>query len=456
MVKYFGTDGVRGVANKELTPELAFKLGRAGGYVLTQHAQEVADRENTVPRVLVARDTRASGQLLEYALVSGLLSVGIEVLKLGVITTPAVAYLVKAQGADAGIMISASHNPAADNGIKFFGPDGYKLLDSEEEEIEKYLDAPVDELPRPAAEGLGTVDDYPEAAQKYLQFIEQTVSDELTGVKVVLDSANGATSKLVNRLFADLDTDFQTIATSPNGLNINDHVGSTHPEQLAAKVVETGADVGLAFDGDGDRCIAVDEQGNIIDGDKIMYILGTYFSQRGRLKNDTIVTTVMSNIGLYKAIKKSGLKSVQTQVGDRYVVEEMRAHDYNLGGEQSGHIIIFDYHNTGDGMLTGIQLLNIMKQTGKKLSELAAPVKTYPQRLINVKVSDKKHWRDHEAIVAAIDTVEKQMAGDGRVLVRPSGTESLLRVMAEAPTQELVDNYVAQIVDVVRNEIGVD
>lgn len=456
MVKYFGTDGVRGIANQELTPELAFKLGRCGGYVLTQHAQEGEDRENAVPRVLVARDTRASGQLLEYALISGLLSVGIEVLKLGVITTPAVAYLVKAQGADAGIMISASHNPAADNGIKFFGPDGYKLSDEEEEEIEKYLDAPEDTLPRPAAAGLGTVDDYPEAAQKYLQFIEQTVSDNLTDLKVVVDGANGSTSKLVNRLFADLDTDFQTLATNPNGLNINDHVGSTHPEKLAAKVVETGADVGLAFDGDGDRCIAVDEQGNIIDGDKILYVLGTYFAQRGRLKNDTIVTTVMSNIGLYKAIEQADLKSVQTQVGDRYVVEEMRAHDYNLGGEQSGHIVIFDYHNTGDGMLTGIQLLNIMKQTGKKLSELTAPVKTYPQKLVNVKVSDKKHWRDHPAIVEAIDTVEKEMAGDGRILVRPSGTQSLLRVMAEAPTVDLVEKYVDQIADVVRNEIGVE
>ena len=454
MVKYFGTDGVRGVANKELTPELAFKLGRAGGYVLTQHADDKANRP--APRVLVARDTRASGQMLEYALISGLLSVGIEVLKLGVITTPAVAYLVRAQGADAGIMISASHNPAADNGIKFFGSDGYKLLDSEEEEIEAYLDATNDELPRPAAEGLGVVEDYPEASQKYLQFIEQTVSEDFGDIKVVVDGANGSTSGLVNRLFADIDADFTTIATSPDGININDHVGSTHPEKLAATVVEKGADLGLAFDGDGDRCIAVDENGQIVDGDKIMYILGTFFAERGRLKNDTIVTTVMSNIGLYKAIEKAGLKSVQTQVGERYVVEEMRANGYNLGGEQSGHIILFDFHNTGDGMLTGIQLLNIMKQTGKKLSELAAPVQTYPQRLVNVPVTDKKNWQAHPAIVSIIDTVEKEMNGDGRVLVRPSGTQSLLRVMAEAPTQELVDKYVDQIADVVRNEIGID
>lgn len=453
-MKYFGTDGVRGIANQELSPELAFKLGRAGGYVLTQHAQQEAEEGTTAPRVLVARDTRASGQLLQHALIAGLLSVGIEVLNLDVITTPAVAYLVRAQGANAGIMISASHNPAQDNGIKFFGGDGYKLLDSEEEEIEHYLDASEDNLPRPSAAGLGTVVDYHEGAQKYLQFLQQSLSTDLSGIKVVVDAANGATSSLVSRLFADLETEFTTLATSPNGLNINDHVGSTHPENLAKTVVEQGAAVGVAFDGDGDRCIAVDEQGNIIDGDKIMYILGAYYASKGRLKQDTIVTTVMSNIGLYKAIEAAGMKSVQTQVGDRYVVETMRAEGYNLGGEQSGHVVIFDYHNTGDGMLTAIQLLNVMKQTGKKLSELAAPVKTYPQKLVNVKVTDKKSWQNHEAIKAVIAEVESEMTGDGRVLVRPSGTESLLRVMAEAPTEEKVAYYVDKIVAVVKQELG--
>jgi len=450
MTKYFGTDGVRGIANKELSPELAFRLGRAGGYVLTQHAKN-ADRR---PLVLVARDTRKSGEMLANALISGLLSVGIEVLSLGVITTPAVAFLIKVQEADAGIQISASHNPAEDNGIKFFGPDGYKLSDETEDEIERYLDAPVDELPRPAAEGIGTVSVYPEGALKYTQFLEQTLSDDLAGIHVALDGANGATSGLVSRLFADLETDFDTMATSPDGININRGVGSTHPEALAKFVVEKGAQVGLAFDGDGDRCIAVDENGEIVDGDKIMFILGNYMKSQGSLKQDTVVTTVMSNIGLYKALEANDMKSVQTAVGDRHVVEEMREHGYNIGGEQSGHVVLFDYHNTGDGLLTGIQLLNVMKKTGLPLSELAAPVKTYPQKLVNVKVADKDHWQDYPAIQAAIDTVEKEMNGDGRVLVRPSGTEALLRVMAEAKTEELVNQYVDQIVEVVEAEMG--
>lgn len=450
MTKYFGTDGVRGIANSGLTPEMAFKLGRDGGYVLTEQKEDKSKRA----KVLVARDTRISGEMLEYALIAGLLSVGIEVLDLGVISTPAVAYLVKAQDADAGIMISASHNPVADNGIKFFGGDGYKLSDETEEKIEALIDAPTDDLPRPSAAGLGTVEEYPEGSSKYLQFIEQTIPDDLSGIHVVVDAANGATSSLVNRLFADVYADFETIADYPDGLNINDGVGSTHPEHLQAAVLEKQAQVGLAFDGDGDRCIAVDENGEIVDGDKIMYILGKYMEDRGRLKKDTIVTTVMSNLGLYKAIEENGLKSVQTAVGDRYVVEEMRKNGYNIGGEQSGHIVLLDYHNTGDGLLTGIQLLHVMKSTGKKLSELAEPVKTYPQKLVNVKVTDKNAWENNDAIQNEIDTVEKEMNGEGRVLVRPSGTESLLRVMAEAQTEELVNRYVDKIVKVVESELG--
>lgn len=449
MTKYFGTDGVRGVANLELSPEMAFKLGRAGGYVLTKHA----DKDQR-PKVLVARDTRISGQMLEQSLISGLLSVGIEVLSLGVVTTPAVAYLIKVQEASAGIMISASHNPAIYNGIKFFGADGYKLPDATEEEIEAIIDAEEDTLPRPEGAGLGTVEEYPEGALKYTQFLEHTIPDDLAGIKVALDGANGSTSGLISRVFADLETEFTTTATHPDGLNINDGVGSTHPENVAKRVLETGAQVGLAFDGDGDRCIAVDELGNIIDGDKIMFILGQYLSDKGRLKQDTIVTTVMSNIGLYKAIEANNMQSVQTDVGDRHVVEEMREKGYNLGGEQSGHIIIFDYHNTGDGMLTGIQLLNVMKQTGKKLSELAAPVQTYPQKLVNLTVKDKDAWLTNDKIQAAIDTVEKEMNGDGRVLVRPSGTEPLLRVMCEAATEEKVNQYTDQIAAVVKAEIG--
>ncbi|WP_334330289.1 phosphoglucosamine mutase [Companilactobacillus sp. HBUAS59699] len=450
MTKYFGTDGVRGIANKELSPELAFKLGRSGGYVLTQHSEN----ENAHPRVLVARDTRISGQMLQSSLIAGLLSVGIEVLNLDVITTPAVAYLVRAVSADAGIMISASHNPAEDNGIKFFGSDGYKLPDDVEDEIEELLDAKEDTLPRPSAEGLGSVSDYPEGAQKYLQFLKQTLSDDLSGMKIVLDTANGSTSRLASTLFADLNVDFEIMASHPDGININKNVGSTHPEQLAQKVKESDAVAGLAFDGDGDRCIAVDADGNIVDGDKIMYILGKYLHDGGRLKKDTIVTTVMSNLGLYKAIEANGMHSVQTAVGDRHVVEEIRENNYNIGGEQSGHVVLYEYMNTGDGMLTGIHLLHVMKETGKSLAELGSPVKVYPQKLVNVPVHDKDKWKEHQPILDAIKTVEDEMDGEGRVLVRPSGTQALLRVMCEAATEEKVNEFCDQIVEVVKNEMN--
>ncbi|EIR4036721.1 phosphoglucosamine mutase [Enterococcus faecalis] len=451
MGKYFGTDGVRGIANKELTPELAFKLGRYGGYVLSQH--EDSSRK---PRVLVGRDTRISGEMLEQALIAGLLSVGIEVFQLGVISTPGVAYLTRLQKASAGVMISASHNPAEDNGIKFFGADGFKLVDDQEAEIEALLDAEEDTLPRPSAEGLGSLDEFPEGLLKYSQFLVQSIPGDLADMTVCLDAANGATATAVNRVFADLETDFYTMGTSPNGLNINDGVGSTHPEALAEMVVEKGADAGLAFDGDGDRIIAVDELGRIIDGDKIMYICAKYLAEKKRLKKDTIVTTVMSNLGFHKAVEEIGLKDVVTQVGDRYVVEEIRKNDYNFGGEQSGHMIFLDYNTTGDGMLSGIQLLNVMKQTGKKLSELADEVTIYPQKLVNIRVTDKNGAMEVPAIKAVVEQAEAEMNGEGRILVRPSGTEPLLRVMAEAPTQEKVDYYVDKIAEVVRAEIGVE
>ena len=449
MGKYFGTDGVRGEANKELTPELAFKLGRCGGYVLSQH--ESGERR---PRVLVGRDTRISGQLLENALIAGLLSVGIEVFQLGVISTPGVAYLTRIQKASAGVMISASHNPAEDNGIKFFGNDGFKLVDEQEAEIETLLDAAEDVLPRPSAEGLGTVEEFPEGLLKYSEFLQQTITGDLSGLSVCIDAANGATASSVNRLFADLETDFYTMGTSPNGLNINDGVGSTHPEKLAELVVEKNADAGLAFDGDGDRIIAVDERGEIVDGDKIMYICAKHLSENKRLKQDTIVTTVMSNLGFHKAVESVGLKDVITQVGDRYVVEEMRKNDYNFGGEQSGHMVFLDFNTTGDGMLSGIQLLSIMKQTGKKLSELADEVTIYPQKLVNIRVSNKNGAMEVPAIKKVIEEAEAEMNGEGRILVRPSGTEPLLRVMAEAPTDEKVNYYVDKISDIVREEIG--
>lgn len=447
MGKYFGTDGVRGVANTELTPELAFKLGRCGGYVLTK---DTKDR----PKVLIGRDTRISGEMLEGALVAGLLSIGAEVMRLGVVSTPGVAYLSRVMNAQAGVMISASHNPVADNGIKFFGPDGFKLTDAQEAEIEALLDAEEDTLPRPTGAGVGSVTDYFEGGQKYISYLKQTVDEEFVGIHVALDCAHGATSSLATHLFADLEADISTMGASPDGLNINEGVGSTHPEKLQAFVLERGADVGLAFDGDGDRLIAVDEKGQIVDGDQIMFIIGKYLNAKGHLKKNTIVSTVMSNMGFYKALEENGMTSVKTAVGDRYVVEEMKENDYNVGGEQSGHIIFLDYNTTGDGLLTGIQLVNIMKITGMKLSELAAEMTIFPQELVNVRVTDKHAVTQNDKVAAVIAEVEAEMAGNGRVLVRPSGTEPLVRVMVEAATEESCKSYVNRIADVVRAEMG--
>lgn len=447
MGKYFGTDGVRGVANSELTPELAFQLGRCGGYVLT--------KESSRPKILVGRDTRISGYMLESALLAGLLSIGAEVMRLGVISTPGVAYLTKALSAQAGVMISASHNPVEDNGIKFFGSDGFKLLDQQEQEIEALLDSENDDLPRPVGGDLGLVSDYFEGGQKYIQFLKQAIDEEdFSGIHVALDCAHGATSSIAPHLFADLEASISTIGTSPNGININDGVGSTHPEKLQDFVIEKQADVGLAFDGDGDRLIAVDEKGNIVDGDQIMYICAKYLKEEGRLKHNTLVTTVMSNIGLYKALEENGIATHQTAVGDRYVMEAMRKGGYSLGGEQSGHIIFLDHITTGDGMLSALQLVNIMKATNKSLSELASDMPTYPQKLVNVRVTDKNHVAENSRVKEVINQVEEEMSGEGRILVRPSGTEPLVRVMAEAPTVEQCDKYVQRVVDIVQDELG--
>ncbi|WP_019784995.1 phosphoglucosamine mutase [Streptococcus sobrinus] len=450
MGKYFGTDGVRGEANIELTPELAFKLGRFGGYVLSQH-------ETERPRVFVARDTRISGEMLESALIAGLLSVGIEVYKLGVLATPGVSYLVRTEKASAGVMISASHNPAQDNGIKFFGGDGFKLDDNREAEIEVLLDDSEDKLPRPSAQGLGNLVDYPEGLRKYEKFLVDSGND-LEGMKIVLDTANGAASVSARDVFLDLNADITVIGENPDGLNINDGVGSTHPEQLQEAVKKVGAEIGLAFDGDSDRLIAVDENGRIVDGDRIMFIIGKYLSEQGKLAQNTIVTTVMSNLGFHKALDAQGINKVVTAVGDRYVVEEMRKNGYNLGGEQSGHVIIMDYNTTGDGQLTAIQLTKVLKETGKTLSELVSEVTIYPQKLVNIRVENSMKDKAMEVPVIAqvIQKMEAEMAGNGRILVRPSGTEPLLRVMAEAPTTEEVDYYVDTIAKVVQDEIGLD
>ncbi|MDF7636760.1 phosphoglucosamine mutase [Leuconostocaceae bacterium ESL0958] len=446
-LKYFGTDGVRGVANQELTPELALNLGRAGGAILTRHHEDAERR----PVVVVGQDPRISSEMLREALVAGLLSVGVDVLNLHVITTPAVAYLVETLEADAGIQITASHNPASDNGIKFFGQDGFKLSDELEAEIEEALLASADQLPRPAAAGLGTVSNYPEGAQKYLAFLQKTIPTDLSGFRVALDGANGATADLLPQLFADMGLDFETMGTEPDGLNINDHVGSVHPEALAEMVKEGAFDAGLAFDGDGDRLIAVDEKGQIVDGDKILYITGKFLNEQGRLKQQTVVSTVMSNLGFYKALSEAGLQSVKTKVGDRYVMEEMLANDYSLGGEQAGHIIFKDWAKTGDGLLTALQLLYVMKESGQSLSELAAPVTIYPQGLVNVTVADKQAMVKNQAVQDQIADLEAEMGSEGRILVRPSGTEPIVRVMVEAQSKDLVEHYLQQMVATIQS-----
>jgi len=449
MGKYFGTDGVRGIANEGLTPELAFKLGRFGGYTLLEKGEEH-------PRVLVGRDTRISGEMLESALVAGLLSIGAEVMRLGVISTPGVAYLTKEMEANAGVMISASHNPVEDNGIKFFGPDGFKLTDEQENEIEALLDSDEDTLPRPTGVSVGTISDYFEGGQKYLSYLKSTIDTDFEGLKIGLDGAHGSTYHLGPYLFGDLEADTATVGSNPDGTNINAEVGSTHPEKLQALVKEEECDFGLAFDGDGDRLIAVDENGEIVDGDKIMFILAQSLKEKGQLKDNTVVSTVMSNLGFYKAIEANGMKSDKTKVGDRYVVAEMRQGGYSLGGEQSGHIVMMDYNTTGDGLLTGIHLAAIIKESGKKLSELAAQVETFPQELVNVRVNDKHNVTNNEAVKEIMNDVEDRMAGNGRILVRASGTEPLVRVMVEAETEELAAQYSKEIAKVVEAEMGLD
>jgi len=447
MGKYFGTDGVRGVANRELTPELAYKIGRCGGYVLAGKAEK--------PKVVIGLDTRISGPMLESALIAGLLSIGASVVRLGVVSTPAVAYLTRVMGADAGVMISASHNPVADNGIKFFGGDGFKLSDETELEIERLMDAERDELPRPEGGDLGVVTVNEAAKYRYLEYLKTTIANHsFKGLKIVLDCAHGAAYELAPTVFAELGAEVITVGAEPNGRNINDGVGSTHPEFLKQQVIEHGADLGLSFDGDADRLIAIDETGEEVDGDYILCIIGDALKRRGKLKSDTIVTTVMSNIGFFKAAERVGLKTAQTAVGDRYVMEEMRKGGYNLGGEQSGHVIFLDYNTTGDGILTALQLVDTLVQSGKKLSELRGIMRKFPQVLVNVRVADKSGYKGNAAIAAAVADVERELGDNGRVLVRPSGTESLIRVMAEGPEREQVEAYVTRIADVVRAELG--
>lgn len=445
MGKYFGTDGVRGVANRELTAEMAYSIGRCGGYVLTGNVEK--------PKVVIGMDTRISGPMLESALVAGMLSIGAEVIRLGIVSTPAVAYITRLLKADAGVMISASHNPVEDNGIKFFGGDGFKLTDETELRIEELMDAETDELPRPVGAGLGKVSIDHDSKYLYLEYLKSTIAGDFSGIKIVLDCAHGAAYELAPRLFRELGAEVIAIGAEPDGLNINDGYGSTHPEKLRDEVLRHGADLGLAFDGDADRLIAIDNAGEEVDGDFILCICGDAMNRAGKLKDSTIVSTVMSNIGFYKATEKLSLNTAKTAVGDRYVMEEMRRGGFNLGGEQSGHVIFLDYNTTGDGILTAIQLVDTLKASGKKLSDLKSMMTKYPQVLVNVRVQDKTNYPNNPAIEAAIQEVEGKLGSNGRVLVRPSGTEPLIRVMAEGPDKDELDRYVGQIVEVVQREL---
>ena len=446
MRKYFGTDGIRGIAGESLTADLSFKVGKALGKLLTEKKEH--------PKVIIGRDTRISCDMIEHALSAGLTSTGVHVMTIGTIPTPAIAYLTKTIETDSGIMISASHNPYQDNGIKIFGPDGFKLTDEQELEIEHLIDN-SDEIKNVSFEKIGKLYGANELSQKYIQHIKQSISGDLSGVKIALDCANGATTGVAPFIFGDLEADIETIGCQPNGININDNVGSTKINTIAEFVKNNDVDMGFAFDGDGDRVLAVDAKGNIVDGDKIMFILAKHLKDRGELKDNMVVSTVMSNIGFYKAIDEHGLQSVKTAVGDRYVVEEMRNNDYSLGGEQSGHIILMNYATTGDGILTAVKLADIIKSSGKSLEELANEVSIYPQKLVNIKVIDKKAAMEDSEILDECKKVEKELEGNGRILLRASGTENLIRVMVEASSDELTDKYCEQVARIVREKFEV-
>ena len=446
MRKYFGTDGIRGIAGESLTADLSFKVGKALGKLLTEKKEH--------PKVVIGRDTRISCDMIEHALTAGLTSTGVNVMTVGTIPTPAIAYLTKTIETDSGIMISASHNPYQDNGIKIFGPDGFKLSDEQELEIESLIDNSK-RIKNASFEKIGKVYGGNELTQKYIQHIKQSITGDLSEIKIALDCANGATTGVAPFIFGDLEADIETIGCQPNGININDNVGSTKIETISKFAKENNVDIGFAFDGDGDRVLAVDAKGNIVDGDKIMFILAKHLKEQGELKDNMVVSTIMSNIGFYKAIKENGLQSVKTAVGDRYVVEEMRNNNYSLGGEQSGHIILMNYATTGDGILTAVKLADIIKTSGKSLEELASEVSIYPQKLVNIKVVDKKAAMEDSEILTECEKVEKELEGNGRILLRASGTENLIRVMVEASSDELTDKYCEQVAKIVREKFEV-
>lgn len=446
MSRLFGTDGVRGIANDELTADLAYKLGRAGAFVLTEGAHK--------PKILVGMDTRISGDMLEAALVSGILSVGAEAICVGVIPTPAVAYLTRKYNADAGVVISASHNPVEYNGIKFFNGQGYKLRDELEDKIQSIIENNLDGVPSPTGAELGRKIVEEAAVEDYVEFAKSTIDSDLKGFKVALDCANGAAYEVAVDTFRQLGAEVVVINNDPDGVNINKNCGSTHPEELMDYVIRKECDLGLAFDGDADRCLAVDDKGNLIDGDFIIAICAKYLKEQGKLKDNMAVVTVMSNLGLDFAFKKEGISTIKTKVGDRYVLEEMIKDGYVLGGEQSGHIIFLDYNTTGDGLVTGLQLASIVKKSGKTLSELASMMTKLPQVLANAKVPNNMkdiHEKDRE-IVEEIKKIEEKLDGCGRVLIRPSGTEPLVRVMLEGKNQEQLDQMAHSLAELIEKK----
>lgn len=447
MARLFGTDGVRGVANGPvLNAELAYKLGRA--------AAQYFGREVKTPKILIGRDTRLSGTMLESALAAGICSAGGNAHLLGVIPTPAVSYLTEKLEANAGVVISASHNPFEDNGIKFFARTGYKLPDAVEDEIEAIVKQPVDYTRTVTGSNLGHVIDEPDMGMEYVQHIVDSCPVKLNGLKVVMDCANGANSEIAPAILRTLGAHVIPIFHEPNGININNGCGSTHLEALQAKVREEGADVGLANDGDADRLLAVDENGEPLDGDQIMLICALDLMKAGKLKDNVLVTTVMSNVGLAKAMKEHGGRTVKTSVGDRYVLEEMLKHDYKLGGEQSGHIIFGDLVRTGDGMMTAVNLLSSLVRHNQTLSQLGALMVKYPQTLLNVRVKDKNGWQENTAIGDVVRRYTEELGEDGQVLVRASGTEPLIRIMAQGPNQVELDHITEAIAEVVRRELA--
>ena len=446
MTRLFGTDGVRGVANQEITAELAYQLGKAATYYFGQTVER--------PKIVIGRDTRVSGMMLEAALAAGVCSAGGEALMLGVAPTPGIAFLTKELGAQAGVVLSASHNPFQDNGIKFFSSTGYKLPDQVEDELERIIQEGVENLPRPIGDKIGEIILIENELSLYEEYLKKTISTTLEGIKVVLDCSNGASFKIAPVLYRTLGAEVIALSTEPTGININDHCGSTHLEKLQKAVVEHKAHIGIAHDGDADRCLAITEEGRVVDGDRIMLLCALLLKEQGLLTDNKVVATVMSNLGFHQAARNYDLNLEIASVGDRYVLEMMKEKNACLGGEQSGHIIFGNLSTTGDGILTGLQLLAALKESGKKMSELSELMVDFPQILVNVRVTDRKAWETNDRIQEAIGIAEKKLGENGRILVRPSGTEPLLRIMAEGPSQDELEELIHHIAEITRQEIG--